>query len=87
MADLDEIRKFLETMRERHQEQIDNVELPEGTREYLQSLVDAGDTEKLMFVLKLSYLMGLQTGFAISQQLDDEEGPDLGRGPTGPLEA
>lgn len=83
MTDLDQIREFLEAMRERHSEQIDNVELPNGTFEYLQSLVDAGDTETLMFVIKLSYLMGVQTGFAVSQSDELPDLPDT----NGPLKA
>ena len=86
MTDLDEIRAFLEAMRERHREQLDNVELPEGTKDYLQALIDADDADSLLFVIKLSYLMGLQTGFAIASGDTDEE-PDMGGGPAGPLEA
>jgi len=86
MSKQDEIRAFLEAMRRRHSAQVDNVELPEGTSEYIESLMDSGDTETLLFVLKLSYLMGLQTGFAISNEFDDE-GPDDVPGPPGPLEA
>lgn len=85
MTDLDEIRAFLDAMRERHRDQIDNVELPEGTDDYMQSLMDDDDVESLMFVIKLSYLMGLQTGFAIANG-DVDDGPDIG-GPSGPLEA
>lgn len=86
MADHDEIRAFLEAMRQRHREQVDNVELPEGTTEYIESLMAEGDTQTLLFVLKLSYLMGLQTGFAISEELEDEDARDV-PGPPGPLEA
>lgn len=84
MNDFEQIRAFLEEMRERHREQIENVELPEGTTEYIQALMDEDDSETLMFVLKLSYLMGLQTGFAVAQ--DSKPGdviPDTG----GPLKA
>ncbi len=84
MTDFDQIRAFLDAMRERHREQIDNVELPDGTFEYIQSLVDTGDTETMMFIIKLSYLMGLQTGFAVAQ--DSGDAPDL-PDTTGPLKA
>ena len=86
MSKQDEIRAFLEAMRRRHSAQVDNVELPEGTTEYVESLMAEGDTETLLFVLKLSYLMGLQTGFAISEELEEEDS-GIAAGPTGPLEA
>lgn len=87
MANEDEIRAFLEAMRERHRDQVDNVELPDGTTEFIESLINQGDTETLLFVLKLSYLMGLQTGFAISEDLDDDDDDSDGPGPAGPIEA
>ena len=87
MTELDQIRAFLEAMRERHSEQIDNIELPEGTYEYMQSLVDAGDTESLMFVLKLSYLMGLQTGFAVAGESPGSSGTPTGDSGSGPIKA
>mgnify|MGYP001264849781 CR=1 FL=1 len=86
MSKQDEIRAFLEAMRRRHSAQVDNVELPEGTSEYIESLMDSGDTETLLAALTLSYLTGLQTGFAISNEFDDD-GPAGVPGPPGPLEA
>lgn len=91
MTDLDEIRAFLAAMRERHEEQIENIELPAGTADFIGTLVAAGDTDELLFALKLSYLMGLNTGFALAQATlgdDDDEDDDDGDAPgTGPLKA
>lgn len=70
-------------MRERHQSEIEAIELPEGTEEYLQEKMAAGDSETLGFMLKLSYLMGLHTGLAAQR----EEGAPRSGTPSGPLEA
>ncbi|MEX2534415.1 MAG: hypothetical protein WD273_02355 [Trueperaceae bacterium] len=61
------IEAFLQEMRENHQEDIDSVTLPEGTEEYVRLKAEAGDIETLLFMLRLGYLMGLQSGFAAGQ--------------------
>lgn len=76
------IEAFLREMRERHQKEIDSVTLPEGTLEYLEGRVAEGDTETLLFMLKLGYLMGLQTGFAAARGVEVEP-----TAPVGPLKA
>lgn len=77
------IEAFLAQMRERHQGEIEAIELPEGTEDYLQEKIAAGDSETLSFMLKLSYLMGLHTGLAAQRE---EDTPRPGT-PSGPLEA
>lgn len=76
------IEAFLSRMRENHEEQVEAIELPEGSEAYIIERIEAGDEETLTFMLKLAYLMGLHTGFA-AQQIDDNP---LMRTP-GPLEA
>ena len=78
------IEAFLREMRSRHHDQIDAMELPEGTDAYVDERIAAGDRDTLLFMLKLGYLMGLQTGFAAGSTGDDE--PD-GSGRIGPLQA
>ena len=80
----DTIRAFLEQMRARHGEQIDAIELPEGTRDYIGERAAEGDLETLTFMLKLGYLMGLQTGYAAGSA--GQGAPD-GSGPVGPMQA
>jgi hypothetical protein len=75
------IARFLQEMRERHQEEIDAIYLPEGTVEYLRERVQEGDIETLTFMLKLSYLMGLQTGYAVHESEDAGSAPTTPRGP------
>ena len=78
------IRAFLERMARGYQQEIDAVALPEGTDEYVQERIAKDDRETLLFMLKLGYLMGLQTGFAAGRDGDDQpSGPDL----SGPLQA
>jgi hypothetical protein len=74
------IDAFLTEMRRRYSDEIDAVALPEGTMEYVRARVEAHDVETLLFMLKLGYLMGLQTGFAAGQA-GETEPPRNGRGP------
>jgi hypothetical protein len=74
------IDAFLQEMRRRYRDEIDAVALPDGTMDYVRGLVNEGDVETLVFMLKLGYLMGLQTGFAAGQA-GESEPPRDGRGP------
>jgi hypothetical protein len=80
----DAIDAFLREMRARHADQIDAMDLPEGSAEYVAERVAEGDAETLLFMLKLGYLMGLQTGYAAG--VAGEGAPD-GSGGIGPLQA
>lgn len=80
----DTIRAFLEEMREHYETEIDAISLPDGTDEYVAERVAQDDAGTLLFMLKLGYLMGLQTGYAAGQNGDDQpSGSDV----PGPLEA
>lgn len=79
------IASFLAEMRSRYSDEIESVNLPEGTREYLADRVADGDVETLEFMLKLGYLMGLQTGFAAAQAGADE--PPSTSSTPGPIQA
>jgi len=78
------IETFLREMRDRYQEEIDAVALPEGTTDYVRERVGESDSETVLFMLKLGYLMGLQTGYAAGSA-----GGDAPDGPTipGPMQA
>jgi len=58
------IAEFVARMKEQQKEQIQAMELPAGTEDYVQERIAAGDLDTLMFMLKLGYIMGLQTGYA-----------------------
>ena len=81
----DVIEAFLNEMRRRHEREIGAVNLPEGTREYLEERLQAGDVETVLFMLKLGYLMGLQTGFAAGQAGESQVPPTSST--RGPLQA
>ncbi len=76
------IEAFLARMRESHKEQIEAIELPEGSEVYISERVAEGDEETLTFMIKLAYLMGLHTGFAAQQSDDTPRNTRMG-----PLEA
>jgi hypothetical protein len=76
------IQTFLDEMRRRYASEVDAVGLPEGTLEYVRARVAAGDAETLLFMLKLGWLMGLQTGFAAGRA-----GDDMPSGGPGPIQA
>jgi hypothetical protein len=76
------IRAFLEEMRRRYAQEIDAVGLPDGTLAYIEQRVAANDSETLLFMLKLGWLMGLQTGFAAGRA-----GDEMPRGGPGPIQA
>lgn len=77
------IEQFLSEMRVRYQNEIDAVALPDGTLDYIADRVAAGDADTLLFMLKLGYLMGLQTGYAAGAAGDAR--PNSGS--SGPLQA
>jgi len=79
----DMIAKFIEGMREQHSSEMEGIVLPEGTLEYVRERVEAGDTDTLLFMLKLGYLMGLQTGVAAGESGSTPSGGS----PIGPLQA
>lgn len=74
------IEAFLNEMRTRYADEVGSMTLPDGTEDYVRERVAAGDHETLLFMLKLGYLMGLQTGFAAGQA-GASEPPRDGPGP------
>ena len=77
----DVIAEFLEQMRQRYREEIDAVNLPDGTLEFVQEQIRKGDAETLLFMIKLGYLLGLQTGYVASQDGRSQPPPSTTPGP------
>lgn len=75
------VAEFLQQMRERYRDEVDAVNLPEGTLEYIEERIAQGDADTLMFMLKLGYLLGLQTGYSASQAGEDSPPPSSAPGP------
>ncbi len=85
MADpKDQLAEFIRQMKEQNGDEINKLELPPGAYEYVLELIKQGDAETLMFMLKLGYVMGLQTGFAAAQS--GQQSPPSGS-PFGPIQA
>lgn len=63
----EQIEQFIKQMQDQNGDEVNKLELPPGTLEYLQERMITGDSETLMFMLKLAWIMGLQTGFAAAQ--------------------
>lgn len=80
----DAIEAFLQDMKARYGEQIEGVELPDGARDYVEERVAQGDVDTLLFMMKLGYLLGVQTGFAAGRSGDE---PPSGSGPMGSIQA
>jgi len=85
MADpKEQIATFIKQMKEQNGTEVNKLELPPGTLEYLQERIDAQDGDTLMFMLKLAWVMGLQTGFSAAQS--GATTPPSGS-PFGPMQA
>lgn len=77
----DLIAQFVNEMKERYSEQIAAVSLPDGSEEYIARLISQGAVADVEFLLKLSYLMGMQTGFAAAHAGAQRPEPEPGNGP------
>jgi hypothetical protein len=77
------IAKFISQMREHHASEVDAIDLPPGMNDYVAERIAQGDVDTLLFMLKLGYIMGLQTGVAASQSGQNPQG----RTPWGPIQA
>lgn len=77
------IANFIKQMRENHASDVDGIDLPPGMNEYVAERIAQGDVDTLVFMLKLGYIMGLQTGVAASQSGQNPRG----KTPWGPIQA
>jgi hypothetical protein len=77
------IAQFIRQMRENHASEVDGIDLPPGMNEYVAERIEQGDIETLLFMLKLGYIMGLQTGVAASQAGQNPQE----KKPWGPIQA
>ncbi len=79
-----QIAAFIEQMKKVNGDEVNKLELPLGTEDFVAQKLAEGDVDTLMFMLKLGYIMGLQTGFAAAQA--GQEKPPSGS-PFGPIQA
>jgi hypothetical protein len=82
------IAVFIRQMKENHAQEVAAIDLPPGMNEYVEERIREGDLETILFMMKLGYIMGLQTGVAVGQ--DEQSGEKSGKSTRrtfGPMQA
>jgi hypothetical protein len=71
--------RFLEQMKQHYAAQLAQMPLPEGVPEHVQKLIEQGDLESVLFLLKLSWVLGAQAGATaqVEQVERLEQGPSI----------
>ncbi len=54
--------RFLEQMKQNYAAQLAQMPLPEGVPEHVRGLLEQGDLEGVLFLLKLAWILGAQAG-------------------------
>jgi hypothetical protein len=62
------IAVFIRQMKENHAADVAGIDLPPGMNDYVEERIREGDVETILFMMKLGYIMGLQTGVAVGQE-------------------
>lgn len=63
-----EFREAMERLKAQYGEALRDMPLPEGVPEYVQELMQSGDRDTLLLMLKLSWVFGAQAGQASQTQ-------------------
>jgi hypothetical protein len=61
---MEQVKEFVERLRELNGEEIRSVVFPPGVDEYMRDRVLAGDVETVAFMHRLAWIFGMQTGQA-----------------------
>ena len=64
------VEEFVRQMKEQHGESLKGMPLPEGVEDYLRDRIKLGDLETVIFMQKLAWVFGVQTGQAAAQSQD-----------------
>jgi hypothetical protein len=64
------VEEFVRQMKEQHGESLKDMPLPEGVEDYLRDRIKLGDLETVIFMQKLAWVFGVQTGQAAAQAQD-----------------
>lgn len=64
-------REWIEEMLKENREALMQMPFPPGLEEFVQELVSSGQTDRIVSMMKLGFLMGIQQGVRA------EQGPDL----------
>jgi hypothetical protein len=65
--DFEEVKTFIERMKEVNGTEVRNVPFPPGVDEYMRDRVLAGDIETVSFMHRLAWMFGVQVGQASAQ--------------------
>ncbi len=79
------IALFIRQMKDNHAKEVAAIDLPPGMNEYVEERIREGDLETIIFMMKLGYIMGLQTGVAVGQ--DGQDAKPTTRRTFGPMQA
>jgi hypothetical protein len=63
----EEIKAFIERMKESNGAEVQGVQFPPGVDEYMRDRVLAGDIETVSFMHRLAWVFGVQVGQASAQ--------------------
>ncbi len=63
----EEVKAFIERMKELNGEEVRNVQFPPGVDDYMRDRVLAGDVETVSFMHRLAWMFGVQVGQASAQ--------------------
>jgi hypothetical protein len=77
---------FIRQMKDNHAKEVAAIDLPPGMNDYVQERILEGDLETIVFMMKLGYIMGLQTGVAVGQEEQEQNGKPIRR-TFGPMQA
>jgi hypothetical protein len=72
--------RFLEQMKQQYASQLSQMPLPEGVPEHVRALIEQGDVDSVLFLLKLSWVLGAQAGAnAKIEQLEQSQNMPVSR--------
>jgi hypothetical protein len=63
-------REWIEEMLKENREALLQMPFPPGLEEFVQELVSSGQTERIVSMMKLGFLMGIQQGVRSDQGQD-----------------
>jgi len=64
---MEQVKDFVDRLREMNGDEIRSVVFPPGVDEYMKDRVLAGDVETVAFMHRLAWIFGMQTGQAAAQ--------------------
>lgn len=72
---MEEVKAFIDRLRETNGMEISGVVFPPGVDEYMKDRVLAGDFETVSFMHRLAWIFGMQTGQAAAEAQREAAAP------------